>query len=54
MSEILFGQGYYLAFDPKLQAAAQPYAPLGTLLAAACLRARGHDVALFDAMLASS
>jgi radical SAM superfamily enzyme YgiQ (UPF0313 family) len=54
MSEILFGQGYYLAFDPKLQAAAQPYAPLGALLAAACLRSRGHDVAFFDSMLATS
>ena len=31
----------------------QPYAPLGTLYAASALRARGHDVALFDAMLAT-
>jgi anaerobic magnesium-protoporphyrin IX monomethyl ester cyclase len=32
----------------------QPYPPLGTLYAASTLRSRGHDVALFDAMLATS
>lgn len=54
MSNVLFGQSYYLRFDPKLWAAMQPYPPLGTLYAAALLRARGYDVALFDAMLAES
>lgn len=54
MSEILFGQSYYLRFDPKLWEAMQPYPPLGTLYAAAFVRARGYDVALFDAMLADS
>lgn len=54
MSDVLLGQSYYLRFDPKLWDAHQPYAPLGTLYAAAYLRARGHDVALFDAMIASS
>ncbi len=54
MTPILFGQSYYLRFDPKLWAAAQPYPPLGTLYAAAYLRARGYDVGLFDAMLAES
>jgi len=54
MSEVLLGQAYYLRFDPKLFEARQPYAPLGTLYAAAYLRERGHDVALFDAMLADS
>jgi len=54
MSQVLFGQSYYLRFDPKLYAAMQPYPPLGTLYAAAYLRARGYDVALFDAMLAES
>jgi radical SAM superfamily enzyme YgiQ (UPF0313 family) len=53
-SEVLFGQAYYLRFDPKLWAAAQPYAPLGALYAAARVRAQGYGVALFDAMLASS
>ena len=32
----------------------QPYPPLGSLYAAAELRRRGHEVALFDAMLAES
>ncbi|MBI3967158.1 MAG: cobalamin B12-binding domain-containing protein, partial [Chloroflexi bacterium] len=32
----------------------QPYPPLGTLYAAGYVRARGYDVALFDAMLADS
>jgi anaerobic magnesium-protoporphyrin IX monomethyl ester cyclase len=54
MSAILFGQSYYLRFDPKLWAARQPYPPLGTLYAASYLRSRGYDVALFDAMLAES
>jgi anaerobic magnesium-protoporphyrin IX monomethyl ester cyclase len=54
MSEILFGQSYYLCFDPKLWAAMQPYPPLGTLYAASYLRQRGYDVAVFDAMLAES
>ena len=50
----MFGQSYYLRFDPKLYEAMQPYPPLGTLYAASTLRARGYDVALFDAMLAES
>ena len=39
---------------PKLWEAQQPYPPLGALYAAACVRARGYRVALFDAMLAES
>jgi anaerobic magnesium-protoporphyrin IX monomethyl ester cyclase len=54
MSVVLFGQSYYLRFDPKLWQAMQPYPPLGTLYAAAYLRTRGYRVALFDAMLAES
>jgi len=54
MTDILFGQSYYLRFDPKLYAAMQPYPPLGTLFAAAYVRAAGYQVALFDAMLAES
>jgi anaerobic magnesium-protoporphyrin IX monomethyl ester cyclase len=54
MTKVLLGQGYYLRFDPKLEAAGQPYPPLGALLAAACLRESGHEVSLFDSMLASS
>jgi anaerobic magnesium-protoporphyrin IX monomethyl ester cyclase len=51
---ILFGQSYYLRFDPKLWQAMQPYPPLGTMYAAAYLRGRDYPVALFDAMLAGS
>jgi len=54
MPDILFGQSYYLRFDPKLWRAMQPYPPLGTLYAAAAARKAGFDVALFDAMLAES
>src|SRR6202158_6548700 len=52
--KILFGQSYFLRFDPKLWAAMQPYPPLGTLYAASAMRARGHTVVLFDSMLAQS
>jgi anaerobic magnesium-protoporphyrin IX monomethyl ester cyclase len=52
--DVLFGQAYFLRFDPKLWEARQPYAPLGALYAAACVRDRGYRVALFDAMLAAS
>ncbi len=51
---ILFGQSYFLRFDPKLFAAMQPYPPLGTLYAASYMRGRGYEVDLFDAMLAES
>ncbi len=54
MRDVLFGQSYYLRFDPKLYAQMQPYPPLGTLYAASYVRERGYDVALFDAMLAAS
>ena len=54
VNQVLLGQAYSLRLDPKLRSAAQPYAPLGTLYAAAVLRSRGYGVALFDAMLASS
>src|SRR5574341_2231744 len=54
MTQVLFGQSYYLRFDPKLYAAMQPYPPLGTMYAASYLRGRGYEVALFDAMLAES
>ena len=41
MIDVLFGQAYFLRFDPKLWDAKQPYAPLGTLYAAASVRRRG-------------
>ena len=52
--DVLIGQAYFLRFDRKLWTARQPYAPLGSLYAAACVRQAGYDVAFFDAMLAAS
>ncbi len=49
---ILFSHSYFLRFDPKQWATAQPYAPLGTLYAAAMLRDSGYEVKLFDTMFA--
>lgn len=54
MIDILFGQSYFLRFDPKLYAAMQPYPPLGTMFAASFMREQGYTVAMFDAMLADS
>lgn len=54
MTDILFGQSYFLRFDPKLYDAMMPYPPLGTLFAASFMRQQGYEVALFDAMLAES
>ncbi len=54
MSGVLFGQSYFLRFDPKLWDAMQPYPPLGALYAAGYVRERGYSVSLFDAMLANS
>jgi anaerobic magnesium-protoporphyrin IX monomethyl ester cyclase len=54
MTDILFGQSYYLRFDTKLYNAMQPFPPLGTLYVASFMRERGYEVGLFDAMLAES
>ena len=54
MSRVLLGHSYFLRFDSKLWQAMQPYQPLGTLYAASVLREQGHEVRLFDAMLAES
>ena len=48
MNPILFTHSYYLRLDPKQWKLQQPYAPLGTLYAAALLRSSGFDVALHD------
>jgi anaerobic magnesium-protoporphyrin IX monomethyl ester cyclase len=53
-TDVLFGQAYFLQFDPKLWAAQQPYPPLGTLYAAACAREQGYQIGFFDSMLAQS
>jgi len=52
MDNILFSHSYFLRFDPKQWAAGQPYAPLGTLYAAALMRENGYGVSLFDTMFA--
>jgi anaerobic magnesium-protoporphyrin IX monomethyl ester cyclase len=52
MLSILVGHSYFLRFDQKQFERAKPYPPLATLQVAALLRHAGHDVALFDAMLA--
>jgi radical SAM superfamily enzyme YgiQ (UPF0313 family) len=51
---ILFTHSYFLRFDPKQWKTAQPYAPLGTMYAAALLRENGYEVALHDTMFAHS
>jgi anaerobic magnesium-protoporphyrin IX monomethyl ester cyclase len=52
--EVLFSHSYFLRFDPKQWEIGQPYAPLGTLYAAALLRENGFRVSLFDTMFAES
>ena len=38
MKPILFSHSYFLRFDPKQWSIGQPYAPLGTIYAAALMR----------------
>src|SRR5215510_10113570 len=52
MKNILFSHSYFLRFDPKQWNTGQPYAPLGTLYAAAVMRKNGYQVSLFDTMFA--
>jgi radical SAM superfamily enzyme YgiQ (UPF0313 family) len=54
MEQILFTHSYFLRFDPKQWKTGQPYAPLGTLYAAALMRQEGYGVSLFDTMFAQS
>src|SRR5579871_2410895 len=54
MNKILFSHSYFLRFDPKQWKIGLPYAPLGTLYAAALLRDNGYQVNLFDSMFAKS
>jgi len=49
---VLVGHSFFLRFDTKQFERAKPYPPLATLQVAAQLRRLGHEVALFDAMLA--
>ncbi len=54
MARLLIGSVYFLRLDPRRWEEMQPFAPLGTLYAAAYIRAAGHEVHFFDAMLADS
>ena len=50
---ILLANSFFVRSDPKQLERMKPYPPLATLLVAAALRERGHEVALFDATLAN-
>jgi anaerobic magnesium-protoporphyrin IX monomethyl ester cyclase len=52
MLSILVCHSYFQRFDPKQVERGKPYPPLATLQCAALLRRAGHQVSLFDAMLA--
>ena len=52
MAVILLAHCNHLYFDRKQVRKMQPYPPLQTLLAAACLRREGYEVTLFDCTLA--
>jgi anaerobic magnesium-protoporphyrin IX monomethyl ester cyclase len=52
MLSILVAHSYFLRFDRKQRERCKPYPPLATLHVASMLRRGGHDVAVFDAMLA--
>jgi anaerobic magnesium-protoporphyrin IX monomethyl ester cyclase len=51
LADVLLTHSYHLPYDPKQVRKMQPYAPLGTLFAAAALQQNGHSVAVFDSML---
>ncbi|HET6632254.1 MAG TPA: radical SAM protein [Rhodanobacteraceae bacterium] len=52
MLKIQVGHSYFLRYDPKQWERGKPYPPLATIQVAALLRQMGHEVSLFDAMLA--
>src|ERR1019366_2051619 len=52
MVDVLLTHSNHLQSDRKQGRKMQPYPPLQTLLAAACLRREGYSVALFDPALA--
>src|SRR5688572_15577873 len=54
MKRILFTHSYFLRFDPKQWQIMQPYAPLGTITAAAVARNAGFEVQLWDPMFEES
>ncbi len=52
MLKIQVGHSYFLRYDRKQWERGKPYPPLATIQIAALLRQMGHEVSLFDAMLA--
>ena len=52
MLKIQVGHSYFLSYDRKQWERGKPYPPLATIQVAALLRQMGHEIALFDAMLA--
>jgi anaerobic magnesium-protoporphyrin IX monomethyl ester cyclase len=52
MLKIQVTHSYFLQYDPKQWDRGKPYPPLATIQVAALLRRMGHDIVLFDAMLA--
>ncbi|WP_445146806.1 B12-binding domain-containing radical SAM protein [Dyella sp. Tek66A03] len=52
MLKIQVGHAYFLKLDRKQWERGKPYPPLATIQIAALLRQMGHEVSLFDAMLA--
>ncbi|MGZ3938531.1 MAG: B12-binding domain-containing radical SAM protein, partial [Flavisolibacter sp.] len=53
MEKILLTHSYFLKLDPKQLRIGQPYAPLGTLYAAAVLRAKGYEVIFHNVQFAN-
>jgi anaerobic magnesium-protoporphyrin IX monomethyl ester cyclase len=52
MLKIQATHSYFLSYDQKQWERGKPYPPLATIQIAALLRQMGHEVSLFDAMLA--
>ena len=52
--KILFSNAYFYRFDEKQWETQKPYPPYGTILAAALMREKGFEIALFDANLRQS
>jgi anaerobic magnesium-protoporphyrin IX monomethyl ester cyclase len=52
MKKVLFTHSYFLRFDPKQLRTGQPYAPLGTLYAAAVVRQAGYEIFFHDVQFA--
>src|SRR5580693_535066 len=50
---LLLTHGYFLAEDAKEQQIMKPYAPLGLLYLSSHLRAKGHQVDIYDSTFGS-